>query len=43
MSRSFGPPLQGVSKKPKTIEIDVLFEFQCPSTKLIPRVHKRWT
>ena len=35
--------LQGVPKKPQTIENNLLLEFQWPSTKLNPRVHKLLT
>ncbi len=35
--------IQGVPKNPQTIENDLLLEFQWPSTKLNPRVHKLLT
>jgi hypothetical protein len=39
--RFFGRPcIQGVPKKPKTIEINVLLEFECLSTLLNPHVHQ---
>ena len=34
---------KGVPKKPRTIENNLLLEFQWPSTKLNPRVHKLLT
>ena len=38
-------PIQytGCTKKPQTIENNLLLEFQWPSTKLNPRVHKLLT
>ena len=38
-----GMDIQGVPKKPQTIENNLLLEFQWPSTKLNPRVHKLLT
>ncbi len=38
-----GQVVQGVPKTPQTIENDLLFEFEWPSTKLNPRVHERLT
>ena len=35
-----GPSLQGVPKKPQTIENNLLLEFKWQSTRLDPRVHK---
>jgi hypothetical protein len=35
--------LQGVPKKTKTIEINVLLEFECLSTLLNPHVHQSLT
>ena len=35
--------IQGVPKKPQTFENNLLLEFQWPSTKLNPRVHKLLT
>jgi hypothetical protein len=35
--------IQGVPKKPKTIEINVLLELECLSTLLNPHVHQRLT
>jgi hypothetical protein len=42
MAKIFGD-IYSVPKNPKSIEINALFEFECPSTKLIPRVHERLT
>ena len=38
-----GFAIQGVPKKPQTIENNLLLEFQWPSTKLKPRVRKLLT
>ena len=35
--------IQGAPKNAKTIENDLLFEYEWPSTKLNPRVHERLT
>ena len=35
--------IQGVPKKPQTIENNLLLEFQWQSTKLSPQVHKLLT
>jgi hypothetical protein len=34
--------VQGVPKKPKSIEINALFEFECPSTKLTHECMNDW-
>ena len=39
----FTHPVQGLPKKPQTIENKLLLEFQWPSTKLNPRVQKLLT
>jgi hypothetical protein len=45
LSKLFHNPtaLQGVPKNPKTIEINVLLEFECLSTLLNPHVHQSLT
>jgi hypothetical protein len=37
------PKKKGVPKNPKTIEINVLLEFECLSTLLNPHVHQSLT